>query len=142
MLKKTADMHQSVTITIDRLRLRACHGVSEQERAVGNDYEVSVSLDCPAAVMATGSDELTDTLNYAEIVETVCQEMNRPSLLLEHVAGRIRDSLCKRFPTVAAGNVTVTKLLPPIAGVQLAGASVTLRWDFLPYDSVNLAKNH
>ena len=53
------------TIEITRLRLHAFHGVLEQERRVGNDFEVSVTVGYPVVI---GSDELSATLNYAELV--------------------------------------------------------------------------
>lgn len=95
---------------------------------MGNDYEVSVSISYPPALQATLSDRLDETINYAEIVETVKAVMSSSSRLLEHVCGRLRDALTQRFPEAEGGTVVVTKLLPPITGVQLAGASVTLTW--------------
>lgn len=117
-----------MTITVDRLRLRACHGVLEQERALGNVYEVTVSLTYPPALAAAESDDLSATINYAEVVEIVKRQMAEPSRLLEHVCGRMRRALMLKYPAVTKGKVTVTKLLPPIAGAQLAGASATLSW--------------
>ncbi len=54
------------TIEITRLRLHAFHGVLEQERRVGNDFEVSVTVGYPVVI---GSDELSATLNYAELID-------------------------------------------------------------------------
>ncbi len=123
------DDTMNITITLDRLRIRACHGVLEQERKIGNDYEVTVSLSYPPALTAARTDELESTVNYAEIASIVRVEMGRPSQLLENVAWRIRRALVGRYPEVASGRVVVTKLLPPIEGVQLDGASVGLSWD-------------
>lgn len=119
----------NITITLDRLRIRACHGVLEQERKIGNDYEVTVSLSYPPALMAALTDELESTVNYAEVASIVRAEMGQPSQLLENVAWRIRRALVGRYQEIASGRVVVTKLLPPIEGVQLDGASVGLSWD-------------
>lgn len=116
--------HDRMTITVDALRFYARHGVGAQERAVGNDFEVSVEIEIPPVY----TDELTDTVSYADIVDIVKTEMAQPSKLIEHVAARIRDALLRRFPTIRSGRVRVAKLTPPIPGAQMASAAVTLAW--------------
>ena len=46
-------MSMKATIVIDGLRIRARHGVLPQERVVGNEFEVSLSLVYPPALEAT-----------------------------------------------------------------------------------------
>lgn len=118
---------EKIVIEIDRLALRACHGVMEQERLVGNDFEVSLRVVYPAAA-AVESDCLDATLNYAEAVDVVRGVMAEPSALLENVCGRIRRELVARFPAIESGMVRVVKLHPPIAGVKIAGVAVELSW--------------
>lgn len=117
-------MNSTVTIEIDRLRLFGRHGVLSQEQEVGNLFEISVSLvyDAPVAI---ANDDLCGTINYAEVVDEIKRVMEKPSELLEHLCGRIRDSIMHRWPMISSGNVKVTKLNPPIAA-QLAGVSVSL----------------
>ena len=66
-------------IEIRRLRLRARHGVLDQERVCGNVFEVSAVL----TVDYDGSDCLESTVSYADVVETIKREMAEPSALLE-----------------------------------------------------------
>lgn len=116
------------TISINGLRLLAHHGVAEQERRVGNEFELNICLDVPASDRAMESDLLDDTLNYARVVEIVRDEMARPSALIEAVAGRIRQRLDAEFPgMIAGGEITVAKLAPPIP-VQLSSVAFTTRW--------------
>lgn len=119
----------SYTVEINRLRLYARHGVGEQERRVGNLFEVSVSMELPArdAMDAIAWDSLGGAANYADIAQAVKDQMEIPSQLLEHVAGRIIGDLRERFHQAAAISVRVEKLTPPM-GLQMAGAAVTLRW--------------
>ena len=49
-------------ISLNRLRFHAFHGVMEQERRVGNDFEVSLTVDYPFEKALT-SDDLDHTLN-------------------------------------------------------------------------------
>ncbi len=114
------------TITLDRMKFRACHGVLEQERRVGNTFEVSLRLDYPFAD-AMETDDLASTLNYADVYEVVKREMAVPSQLLEHVTGRIRSALLREFPLISGGFIRIEKCRPPIPGITGA-AGVEVRW--------------
>lgn len=113
-------------IEIDSLRLFARHGVAEQERIVGNTFEISMRLRYPTD-NAVQSDEISDTLNYASVIDVVKREMAVPSRLLEHAAGRIVRALKSEFPLISGGLVKLTKINPP-CGVELKGVSVILEW--------------
>jgi dihydroneopterin aldolase len=43
--------------------------------------------------------------------------MEKPSKLLEHVAGRILERTCCEFPTILSVEVSISKFNPPIGGV-------------------------
>ncbi len=113
-----------MTITLDSMRFYAFHGVGAQERVVGNEFEVTVSVDLDPPC----SDDLDATVSYADIAAVVSEEMQSPSDLIEHVAMRIRNRLVCTFPAIKGGAVTVAKPKPPMAGIELKSASVTLRW--------------
>ncbi len=114
-------------ISLNNLHFFARHGVMAQEREVGQNYEVDVTLRLPdsQAVGALLNDNLESTVNYAEAVEEVRREMSVPSALLEHVALRIARTLLARFRKVERVDVKLTKCCPPIAGFDGAGASVS-----------------
>ncbi len=114
------------TIEINRLTLLARHGVGEQERKVGNTFEVSASLTCDMTD-ACNDDNLNGTVNYAEAIDIIRQQMAIPSRLLEHVAARIAKALSHAFPAIESGQITVTKTTPP-CGVEVKGVSVTIKW--------------
>ena len=120
-------MNQSITITIDRLRCYAFHGVMEQERRVGAEYEVTLSIRYPA-MRAVATDSLSDTVDYAKLCDVVKAAMSRPSALLEHVCGEIISDVMHTFPLSIGGTVTVSKLNPPIPNSSMASASVTVTW--------------
>ena len=112
----------SSTIRLEQLRFHAYHGVLPQERKTGNDYVVNLSIgyDFSPAML---SDEVSDTLNYAEVYQLVEQEMAVPSNLLERVAGRICDRLNRRFAGINDIKLRITKVNPPM-GADCQGASV------------------
>ncbi len=116
----------SGTIEINRLRLKAYHGVTEQERLVGNLFEVTVRLAYPIEG-AMDTDEISGTLDYAEAIEIIKQTMSTPSRLLENVAGRLKEALLKRFPLIEGGKITIAKLSPPVSA-QAESVAVSLRW--------------
>lgn len=114
------------TITLRGMRFFAHHGVGEQEKAVGNRFEVTLSVTCDMAD-AMSSDDLSGTVNYAELYATVEQEMAIQSQLLENVAWRIANAIKKSFPKVNGGTVTVTKVTPPFK-CDIQGVDVTVNF--------------
>lgn len=115
------------TITIERLRCYAYHGVMEQERRIGNDYEVSISLHYPA-MRAVIADDLSGTVDYSRVCDIIRHTMSIPSHLLEHVCGRLIDALTREYPLLEGGKVTVSKLTPPLPGASIASATATVEW--------------
>ena len=106
------------------MRFYAYHGVMEQERWVGGYYLVSLTVEADLTKAAC-TDDVADTINYAELFELVKSEMAIPSKLLEHVAGRIGQHAMKRFERIMTLTVKVTKENPPM-GADCKGASVEL----------------
>lgn len=113
---------KSTKIFLRQLRFHAFHGVLDQERRVGNDYVINVVAECDFA-HAMQTDELEDTVNYAEIYRVVKEEMAVPSKLLEHVAGRIGERLFNEFPSLQSLDISIMKVNPPF-GADCEGAGV------------------
>ena len=111
-------------IYLDDMRFYAYQGVMEQERRVGGEYSVSLTVEADLAD-AVRTDDVDDTINYAELYTLVKHEMTVPSKLLEHVAGRIGQRVIAEHERITAVTVRVTKLNPPI-GADCNGASVEL----------------
>ena len=112
-------------IYLDDMRFYAYHGVMEQERRVGGEYSVSLAIEADLAE-AVRTDDVADTVNYAELYALVKREMAVPSKLLEHVAGRIGRSAMETFERITTLTVRVTKLNPPM-GADCKGASVEIK---------------
>ena len=111
-------------ICLRNVRFHAFHGVMPQERMVGADFLVNLRVVYPLE-KAMQSDEVGDTLNYAELYALVKAEMAEPSKLLEHVAGRIVSAIEKRFPQVTSIDLELTKQNPPM-GADCDGAGVEI----------------
>ncbi len=115
---------QKSYIFLNKVRFYAYHGVMPQEKAVGADFLVSlrVGYDISGAME---SDDVADTVSYAEMFEIVKREMMIPSALLEHVAGRIARSMETAFPSITSIDLTITKANPPM-GADCQGAGIEL----------------
>ena len=111
-------------ILLKDLRFQARHGVGAQETLVGNEFTVNLRLrtDLTKAVQ---TDDVADTLSYADVFEAVRDEMSRPSQLLEHVAGRIARRLFHDFPALDAIELKLMKRNPPM-GADIDSAGVEL----------------
>jgi len=119
-----------VTITaskiyLDEMHFYAYHGVMEQERLVGGEYSVSLTVEADLS-KAVRTDDVADTINYAALYEVVKSEMAVPSKLLEHVAGRIGQRAMETFERITTLTIKVTKLNPPM-GADCKGASVEIK---------------
>ena len=112
-------------IELRRMTFYAYHGVAPQETRVGNTLILTAPLE-----NAVWSDDLSDTINYATVYETVKAEMAIPSRLLEHAAGRILKALKERFPQITEVELVLSKLNPPFGG-DIHSASIILKESFL-----------
>lgn len=114
-------------IYIKDLRMHAFHGVLPQEREVGNDYIINVSVAYPF-ITASLSDNVSDTMNYAEAADVIKREMLVQSNLLENVAYRIAKALLSAFPLATSVEIDLQKIAPPMS-FDCAGAGVSLTMD-------------
>ncbi len=91
---------------------------------MGGDYLVDVQIyyNFTAAML---SDNVNDTINYAEAYAIVEKEMNTPRDLLERVAYCITSKLIERWPDITGVHIKVTKCNPPM-GAECDGASVEM----------------
>ena len=86
-------------ILLKEIRCYAYHGVAPQENLIGNEYLIDLKLKVDIS-KATRTDEVADTVNYAEVHQVIKNEMAVPSKLLEHVSGRIIQKLFDQFPCI------------------------------------------
>ena len=114
------------SIFLDEVRFHAFHGVMPQERAVGADFTVWLKVGYDF-VKAAESDELIDTISYADLYEVVRAEMDKPSQLLEHVVLRIVKAVAARWPRIDTIDLRLAKDNPPM-GADCKGAGVEIHY--------------
>ena len=115
---------QSSHTPLRNLRFHAFHGMLPQECITGNDYLVNVRIKFPLSDVFQ-TDCITDTISYADAYECIRREMEKPSQLLEHVAGRIGKCLIDSYPAVGEVDIEIMKINPPM-GADCDGAGVEL----------------
>ena len=119
-------MMMKTTVFLDEVRFHAFHGVMPQERAVGADFTVWLTVGYDF-IKAAESDDLSDTISYADLYEVVRAEMDKPSQLLEHVALRIVKAVASRWPKVEKIDIRLAKDNPPM-GADCKGAGVEIHF--------------
>ena len=93
------------------------HGLFDHERQNGQDFFVDVTLTVDLTA-ASKSDEISDTVNYAEITNLVVTHITiEPVNLIEKLAGRIADHILKDHSKVLEATVTVHKPQAPVDAV-------------------------
>jgi dihydroneopterin aldolase len=111
-------------ILLENVKIYAYHGVLSEEKIIGTYYLLNVEIHADLR-KASESDDLKDTINYAEINGIIHEEMKIPSQLLEHVIGRIFKKLENVFPQISFIKIRLTKTNPPMKG-EMLGVSVEM----------------
>ena len=115
-------------IELSNMRFYAHHGVLPQEKIIGNEFIVNLTLEADIS-SACVSDDVRDTINYADVFDLVKREMKQPSKILEHVAGRIMERLKEDYPAITTARVSVEKMHPPVNG-EMEKAAIVLTSSF------------
>ena len=103
------------TINLNDLQFFSHHGIHEEERILGNDYEVNLAITIAAKGKITS---LEQTVDYAAVFEMVKTRMSIPTALLETVAQDLAQQLYEQFKNITVVNISITKKNPPIENFQ------------------------
>lgn len=109
---------------IEGMEFYAHHGCFEQERVIGTWFKVDLYLYTDTE-QAQQTDDLSATVNYAEVYSKVKEEMAISSKLMEHVARRIANRILSDYPAVEELKIKLQKLNPPL-GEKIHSAGVEL----------------
>ena len=109
------------------LRAFGRHGVLPEERANGQEFVIDASLWLDLRPAGT-SDDVADTVNYADLAERLTQIVSgEPVNLIETLADRLIGA-CLEDERVAEAEITVHKPSAPIA-LPFTDVTVTIRRD-------------
>ena len=112
-----------ITIHLHNLKFYSFHGVHEEERILGNEYEVNADVQFHEQHAEINS--LSQTINYADVFEIIKIRMHIPTPLLETVVMDIGNSIYEKYNYVRLINISLKKIHPPIKGIE---GSVGISW--------------
>ncbi len=105
-----------LTIHLHNLLFHAYHGLYAEEQLLGNDFEVSITIQ--HTPITTQIIALDQTINYAAVYDMVKKRMNIPTPLLETLAQELCQSILKNFSQAESVFFSIKKLNPPITQFQ------------------------
>lgn len=105
-------------IRIQNLQFFTYNGVLKEERVLGQPIALDLELSLPLK-KAGMSDDVKDTVSYAEVTEKVSQFVKKNSFnLMEALASGILDVLEENFtPQLVAAKIRLRKLSVPMPGI-------------------------
>jgi dihydroneopterin aldolase len=102
------------------------HGVIPEENRLGQKYIVDLDLRLDLS-RAAASDDVEDTVNYAEVHALVKGIVEGPAVkLIETLAGNIASAVLGTYTSIHEATVSVTKPNPPF-DITFDGVTVELR---------------
>lgn len=112
-------------IRIQGIKAFGYHGVLKSENTTGQNFLIDIELYLDLSTAAK-SDQVSDTVNYAEVTALVIAEIvGKPVALIEKLAANIADQIKIKFPKVSSVSVTVHKPEAPV-GATVSDISVTI----------------
>ncbi|SFE87033.1 dihydroneopterin aldolase [Chitinophaga sp. CF118] len=115
-----------LTIGLEQVHFRAFHGLYPEERIIGNDFIIDVSVTIPGVNQI---DSIKETVNYQGIFTIVERIMAIPQPLLEQVVYAITDAIKQKYPEIQKSNVSLRKMNPPM-GASVRNSMVTLEKNY------------
>ena len=103
------------TIHLHNLIFYSFHGVYDEERILGNTFEVNASLEFESDRPITS---LEHTINYATVYEIIKQRMLLATPLLETVAQELSQQIYDFDNRIKNISVSVEKKNPPISNME------------------------
>ena len=99
-------------IHLREVRLFCYHGVFEEEKILGGEFEVDLSVGFEAKTFPVTN--LDQTIDYTQLYQLVKDRMATPTPLLETLATEIALEIQQRYSEVAKIFVSIKKLYPPV----------------------------
>lgn len=103
------------TIHLKNLKFFCFHGLYEEERILGNEYEVNVQVSFTDIEQVT---QINQTINYVKIFEKIKQRMENPAALLETLAQDLAKNIYSLDNRIKSISINIKKVNPPIAGFE------------------------
>ena len=104
-----------LSIHLHHLKFHAYHGIHEEEKILGNNFEINVDVQ----VKESGRIEsIHQTVNYVTVYHEIKKRMQQPTHLLETVAQDMVELIHAIDDRIRFIKIDIKKLHPPIAGFE------------------------
>jgi dihydroneopterin aldolase len=100
-------------IHLDNLIFHSFHGLYEEEKIIGNRFEVNASVLISDPLHFNHIDS---TVNYESLFQLINVEMKNPTPLLETLADNIINNISLLDSRITEITISIHKLHPPIKG--------------------------
>jgi 7,8-dihydroneopterin aldolase/epimerase/oxygenase len=114
------------TIHLTNLKFIAYHGVHEEERILGGEYEMDAAITFKEEQRITA---LSDTVDYTKIYTVIKQRMQMPSALLETVVQELAQNIYSTDTRITSVSISLKKINPPIMAFT-GNVGVSYKKDF------------
>ena len=108
-------------LKVNDLRVWANHGWYEEERLIGGEYRIDVTM---SVEISDAHTDLSDTVDYQDVVDLTNDIMRQTFKLIEDSCLAIFNALLTKLDKIKALEVTVTKLNIPINNLQSTSFTV------------------
>lgn len=105
-----------ITVHLYNVKFYAYHGIYEEEKILGNEFELSTDIQFREKENVINS--INQTINYVDIFEIIQHRMNVPSTLLETIIMDIGNSIKNKYDHLHSISINLKKLHPPITSFQ------------------------
>ncbi len=116
-----------ITVHLYNLKFYGYHGVHEEEKILGNEYEIN--LDVQFHEEHEMIDSISETIDYTNLYEIIKQRMTVPTQLLETIVMDIGNTIHDRYNYIRSIKISLQKVHPPITAMQ-GSAGVTWHKEF------------
>lgn len=105
-----------LSIQLHNIILFAHHGIYEEEKILGNEFELNITIKHLPKHLPMK--HLSDTIDYVSAYELVKNRMAIPTPLLETVVTDIAQKILAQFSLAEEVTVSIRKIHPPITQVR------------------------
>jgi 7,8-dihydroneopterin aldolase/epimerase/oxygenase len=113
-------------IHLYNLRFYSHHGVFEEEKILGNEYEVNISVGFEPTVFPVN--HIDETIDYTVIYQLVKARMAIPSRLLETIVTELAAGIQYKYSQVTKISISIKKLYPPVNNFE-GTVGVSFEWN-------------
>jgi 7,8-dihydroneopterin aldolase/epimerase/oxygenase len=104
-----------LTIHLHKLLFYSFHGIYEEEKVIGNEFEINADIEVDTSKQIT---TIRQTVNYVTAYNIIKERMQQPTPLLETVAQELTNSIRQIDERIKSVSISIKKLSLPIENFQ------------------------